>query len=134
MGDNPLRMGAWRRLRERARTLKREIYVIYLACRDPRTPWYAKAVAGVVVAYSISPLDLIPDFIPVLGFLDDAILVPLGIAVVIRLIPSDVLTECRAAALANPRRLESKTGAVVIVGVWIIAALIVARLLLDALF
>lgn len=81
-----------------ARTLKREVYALYLAYRDPRVPWYARLLAGVVVAYAFSPIDLIPDFIPVLGYLDDLLLVPLGIALVIRLIPPHVLAECRAEA------------------------------------
>jgi uncharacterized membrane protein YkvA (DUF1232 family) len=67
-------------MRDRARVLKREIYALYLVARHPRTPWYAKVLAGAVVAYALSPIDLIPDFIPVLGFLDDLIIVPLGIA------------------------------------------------------
>ena len=87
---------------ERARELRREVYALYFACRDPRTPWYAKWLVAGVVAYALSPIDLIPDFIPVLGQLDDLILVPLGIAIAIRLIPTEVLAECRAKAGAGP--------------------------------
>ena len=81
-----------------ARRLKRETYALYLAARDPRVPWYAKALAICVAGYALSPLDLIPDFIPIIGYLDDLILVPLGIALVIRLIPSEALADCRERA------------------------------------
>src|SRR3954469_24291635 len=86
------------RLKERVRHLKSETYALYLAARHPRTPWYAKLFVAGVVAYALSPIDLIPDFIPVLGVLDDLILVPLGIAAAMKMIPPDVLAECRARA------------------------------------
>ena len=73
--------------KQQARKLKKEIYVIYLACKDSRVPWYARTLAAIVVAYALSPIDLIPDIIPVIGYLDDLILVPLGIILVIRMIP-----------------------------------------------
>ena len=82
--------------KNRVRALKREVRALVLAARDPRTPWYAKWLVVGVVAYALSPVDLIPDFIPVLGQLDDLILVPLGIVIAIRLIPPQVLAECRA--------------------------------------
>ncbi len=75
--------------------LKKQVHVLYIASRDRRTPWYAKAVAGLVVAYALSPIDLIPDFIPVLGYLDDLLIVPAGIALAIKLIPKEVLAEAR---------------------------------------
>ena len=81
-----------------ARGLRREVYALFLACKDRRVPWYARLLAGAVVAYAFSPIDLIPDFIPVLGYLDDLLLIPLGIALVIRLIPAPVLADCRAEA------------------------------------
>ena len=77
------------RLRDRAKKLKTETRALYLAGRDPRTPWYARLLAAVVVAYALSPIDLIPDFIPVLGYLDDLVLVPLGIALAIKMIPAE---------------------------------------------
>jgi len=83
------------KLISQARKLRAETYALYLAYRDPRTPWYAKAWAGLVLAYAFSPLDLIPDFIPVLGYLDDLLLVPAGIALALRLIPSEVMAESR---------------------------------------
>jgi uncharacterized membrane protein YkvA (DUF1232 family) len=110
------------RLRRHARSLKRDTYAVYLACRDRRTPWYAKVFAGVVVAYALSPIDLIPDFIPVVGYLDDLILVPLGIALAVQMIPEPVLVECRATAQTAPEKpTNRKAGAVIIVS-WIVAA------------
>ena len=91
--------------KERVRKLKRESLALYLACKDPRTPWYAKALAALIVAYAFSPIDLIPDFVPVLGYLDDLILVPLGIALALRLIPEQVMSESRDQA-----RLEMGSG------------------------
>ena len=82
-----MRMRVLERLRQWARAVKRDVLVLYLAARDPRVPWYAKVVAACVVAYALSPIDLIPDFIPVLGYLDDVIIVPLGIILAMRLIP-----------------------------------------------
>lgn len=85
-------------LKQRAHALKAETYALYLAARDPQTPWYAKLLVAGIVAYALSPIDLIPDFVPVLGYLDDLILLPLGIALAIRLIPDSVLLQCRARA------------------------------------
>lgn len=89
---------AFEKWKESARRLKREVHALYLASKDRRVPWYARALAVAVVAYAFSPIDLIPDPIPVLGYLDDLILIPLGIALVIKWIPADVLQECRAQA------------------------------------
>lgn len=83
------------RLRRWARKAEVEIFALLLAYRHPDTPWYAKVVAGLVVAYALSPIDLIPDFVPLLGLLDDLILLPVGVAIAVRLIPSEVLEECR---------------------------------------
>ena len=91
-------------LKQRARHLKAETFVLYLAARDPRTPWYAKLLVAGIVAYAVSPIDLIPDFVPVLGYLDDLILIPAGIALAVKLVPDSVLTDCRA----RPRK-SSKT-------------------------
>lgn len=82
-------------LNEWARTIKRDVHALYLAARDPRTPWYAKVLAVCVAGYALSPIDLIPDFIPVVGYLDDAILVPLGILAVVKMIPPEVMAEHR---------------------------------------
>ncbi len=100
--------------------LKRETLALYLAARDPRTPWYARAVVAAVAAYALSPIDLVPDFIPVLGLLDDAVLLPLGITLALRLIPKDVIAECRARAAEAfaAGRPVSRSAALAIVAVW----------------
>ena len=112
------------RLRQRARWLKTWVRTLSLAYRDPRVPWHARAVALCVVAYAFSPIDLIPDFVPVLGYLDDLVLLPLGIALALRLIPSDVLAECRerAAAEAESPRPTNWTAATVIIAMWLVLA------------
>ena len=103
-----------------ARTLKRDTLALYLAARDPRVPWYAKAAAACVAAYALSPIDLIPDFIPLIGYLDDLILVPLGIALAIRLIPPALLEEHREhAAERIAERPVSRVGALVILAIWV---------------
>jgi uncharacterized membrane protein YkvA (DUF1232 family) len=110
------------RLSNWARLLKRDVHALYLASTDPRVPWYAKALAIFVTGYALSPIDLIPDFIPVLGYLDDVILVPAGMWLVIRLIPADVLAEKRVLAAAAQERPVSRAAAVVIATIWIAAA------------
>jgi uncharacterized membrane protein YkvA (DUF1232 family) len=112
------------RWKERARALKKEVYALYLAYRDPRTPWYAKAVAALVVAYAFSPIDLIPDPIPVLGYLDDLVLIPLGAALALRLIPPEVMADARAKTeeLLRAGKPVSWGGAVIIGAIWIILA------------
>ena len=85
-----------------AKRLRNEIYALYFAARDPRTPWYAKVLAAFIIGYALSPIDLIPDFIPVLGYLDDLIIVPAGIALLIKIIPDGVLQECREKAYSQP--------------------------------
>ena len=119
--------GTWR---GRLRALKQEAHVLLLACRDGRTPWYAKLTAAVVAAYAFSPIDLIPDFIPVLGLLDDLLLVPLGVVLVRRMVPADVLADCRSrvdAAVANEKPIFW-SAAVVIVVVWAAAAYLSYRI------
>jgi uncharacterized membrane protein YkvA (DUF1232 family) len=102
-----------------ARSLKLDLCAIYLAARDPRTPWYAKALALCVAGYALSPLDLIPDFVPVLGYLDDAVIVPLGILAVVRLIPPEILAENRAAAaVLCAQRPTSRAAGIAIALVW----------------
>ena len=120
-------------LRERARALKRDTLALYFAVRDPRTPLIAKVVAGLVVAYALSPIDLIPDFIPVLGYLDDVILVPLGILLSLKLIPGEVLDAARIKADATLERPINRVAGVIVVAIWIACALLLgwwlARLL-----
>jgi uncharacterized membrane protein YkvA (DUF1232 family) len=105
-----------------AGVLLREAHAIFLASRDPRLPWAARLLAIAVAGYALSPIDLIPDFIPVLGVLDDLIIVPLGIWLVISLIPEDVMRECRAIASAAAQRPVSKAAAIIIVALWISGA------------
>ena len=117
------------RLQSWARQLKQEIYALALAYRDPRVPWYARLVAICVVAYAFSPIDLIPDPIPLLGYLDDLILVPLGIALAVRLIPPAVLVECRARAAATAgRRPVNWVAAGVIIAIWLALAALAVTL------
>jgi uncharacterized membrane protein YkvA (DUF1232 family) len=120
MVNNPSGAAMLNRLTARARELKREAYAIYVAARDPRTPWYAKLLIFFVVAHTFSPIDLIPDFIPVLGYLDDLIITPGGLWLAVRLIPPEVMAEARAAA-ARPSAAGSvgRVGAALIVLVWI---------------
>jgi uncharacterized membrane protein YkvA (DUF1232 family) len=106
--------------KDHARGLKTEIYALIIAYRDPRTPWYAKAWALVVAAYALSPIDLIPDFIPVLGYLDDLVLLPLGIALAVKLIPAGVMTEARLTATKAEGAKIGKAGAVLVVLVWLV--------------
>jgi uncharacterized membrane protein YkvA (DUF1232 family) len=108
--------------------IKRDVYALYHAGHDPRVPWYAKALAICVAGYALSPVDLIPDFVPVLGYLDDLILVPLGILLVIKLIPPEIMAEHRASALVAQDRPVSRTAAVVIAGIWLASAVLVAWL------
>lgn len=117
-------------LRRWARLIKRDVYAVWLAARDPRTPWYVQLLALTIAAYAFSPIDLIPDFIPVLGYLDDVILLPLGILLVVRLIPADRLREYREAADRMTRRPVSRTAAVIIIAIWLACAALVVRLLL----
>ena len=109
--------------RQRAKELKAETYALYFAVRDPRVPWYAKVSALFVVAYALSPIDLIPDFIPVLGYLDDLIVLPIGIALTIKMIPALVLAECRTKAQAHiaAGSLLGWAGAAVVITIWLAA-------------
>jgi uncharacterized membrane protein YkvA (DUF1232 family) len=111
-------MGVLDRARSQAKRLKRDAYALYFVARDPRTPWYARALAAAVVAYALSPFDLIPDFVPVLGYLDDLVIVPLGIALVFRLVPRAVLAECRARAEVVADHPISRVGAAFMIAVW----------------
>jgi uncharacterized membrane protein YkvA (DUF1232 family) len=106
-------------VREWAKRLKQESIALYLAARDPRTPLFAKILAGIIVAYALSPIDLIPDFIPVLGYLDDFILLPAGIWFVLKLIPKEVMAESREKAKAISEAPMSWVGAIAIGALWI---------------
>jgi uncharacterized membrane protein YkvA (DUF1232 family) len=101
-----------------ARAIKRDVHALYLAARDPRVPWHAKALAIAVAAYALSPIDLIPDFVPVLGYVDDLIIVPTGIALVVWLIPSEIMAQHRDMAIAAQNRPVSRAAGVAIVTIW----------------
>jgi uncharacterized membrane protein YkvA (DUF1232 family) len=122
---------------ERARKLKQDVVAVALAMRDPRVPWYAKAIGAFIVAYALSPIDLIPDFIPVIGYLDDLVLVPLGLLLMLRLIPAEVLAEHRAAAAGIAERPVSYAGAAAaaVIVVWLVSLMLaiywVHRMLAD---
>ena len=112
-------MNLFERLKATATRLRRELFALYLAARDPRTPWYAKAVVACVVAYALSPIDLIPDFIPVLGYVDDLLLLPLGIYLALKIIPQQVLAESRQRAARTSDILsKNRVAAAVIVLLW----------------
>ena len=112
----------------RARQLKTEAHALYLACRDPRVPWYARLFAALALGYLFSPIDLIPDFIPVIGYLDDLVLVPLFIVIARKLIPAEVMAEHRehARATADFGRPKSWIAATAIVGLWTVTLLLIA--------
>ncbi|GAB3389986.1 YkvA family protein [Azotobacter armeniacus] len=110
-----------------ARTIKRDVHAVWLAARDPRTPWLAKVLALAVAAYAVSPIDLIPDFIPVLGYLDDLVIVPLGILLVVRLIPPQLMAEHREVAAKATERPVSRFAAGLIIALWIACAVLLAR-------
>jgi uncharacterized membrane protein YkvA (DUF1232 family) len=122
----------WDRWKQWARTIKRDAHALFLAARDPRVPWYAKALAIAVAAYALSPIDLIPDFVPVVGYLDDLIIVPAGIALVVRLIPPAIMAEHRALAVAAQDRPVSRAAAAVIVALWLTAITVTAWLISDS--
>ena len=119
------------RLADWAHALKRESLALYYAARDPRTPWYAKIIAGAIVTYALSPIDLIPDFIPVLGYLDELLLLPLGIWLALRLVPATVLADARRRAETTLERPTSRVAAVVIVLIWITGAIVLGSWLLQ---
>ena len=117
-------------MKERLRRLETEVRALALACRDPRVPWFAKALAACVVGYALSPIDLIPDPIPILGHLDDVVLIPLGLLAVRRMIPAEVLAECRerARGMASEKRAAGGRAAIAIVTIWallLVAAIVV---------
>jgi uncharacterized membrane protein YkvA (DUF1232 family) len=115
-------------LRERARHLKAETFALYLAARHTGTPWYAKLMVAAIVAYALSPIDLIPDFVPILGYLDDLVLIPLGVTLAVKMIPPAIMSECRARAqevIANNKPV-SRVAGVVIVLIWLTLVVLLA--------
>jgi uncharacterized membrane protein YkvA (DUF1232 family) len=127
-------MSAIENLKARARQLKAEVLALYLAARHPATPWYAKVIIAATVAYALSPIDLIPDFIPVLGLLDDLVVLPLGIAIAVKMVPAEVMAECRERALRQPPdgSRAGRFGAAVVVLLWLTLAVVAAIWARDA--
>ncbi len=121
---------SWKR---KAKELKVQVYALYLAYKDPRVPRYAKIFAACVVGYAFSPIDLIPDPIPVLGYLDDLVIVPLGVALAVKMIPADVLAECQEQAreLVKQGKPVNKVAAAIIIGIWILMAALVIYIMID---
>jgi uncharacterized membrane protein YkvA (DUF1232 family) len=124
MPEYRTRIDAWK---IRVRALQKEAYALYLAVRDPRVPWYAKLLIGLVVAHTFSPIDLIPDFIPVLGILDDLLIVPLGIALALKLTPPEVMVDARLQAedFIRQRKPVSRAGALIVIAIWVIVIAVV---------
>lgn len=108
------------RLKGWARAIRRDVIALWLAARDPRVPWYAKFLAATVAAYALSPIDLIPDFIPVLGYLDDLIIVPFGIVAAVKLIPAPIMEELRIKAL-DYKKPKSTAGLIAVIVIWLTA-------------
>jgi uncharacterized membrane protein YkvA (DUF1232 family) len=122
MNDSRNATGILARLRRWARAVKQDVVALYIAARDPRVPWYVKLAAAAIAAYALSPIDPIPDFIPVLGYLDELIVLPIAIALVIRMIPGPLMAEFRTEAQRRSERPVSRVAAAVIIGLWIAAA------------
>jgi uncharacterized membrane protein YkvA (DUF1232 family) len=121
----------WTALKRQLRRLKRETWALYFAYRDPRCPWYARVLAALVVAYAFSPIDLIPDFIPVLGYLDDLLIVPLGVYLVCKMIPAQVLVDARVKSAALEDKPTNYPAAVAIVLIWLLVLYLVLRVILN---
>ena len=109
-------METWK---QRAQGLKREVSGMYFACHDPRVPWYAKVLAAGIVGYAFSPIDLIPDFIPVVGYLDDLVIIPLGVMAVRAMIPGAILAECRERASRLEGKPRNWVAAAIILMIWL---------------
>lgn len=121
--------------KQRVKLLKNEVKSLYIAYNDPRVPWYAKAFMAGVIGYAISPIDLIPDFIPVLGYLDDLIIVPAGIYLAIKMIPKGIMNECREKAASNPFSDRAKwVIAGIIISIWILIIFLVVKFIWQAFF
>ena len=120
----------------KSKQLRTEIVALYLASKHPRTPWYAKVLAALIIGYALSPIDLIPDFIPVVGYLDDLIIIPAGIALLVKIIPGDVLEECRLKAQSDlpSRKSKHRVAAILIVLIWLLVLYLALSLIWPLVF
>ncbi len=128
-------MGILTSFQQKAKALKTETYTVYFALRNPKVPWYAKAFIALVIGYAMSPIDLIPDFIPVLGYVDDLVIVPAGIFLALKMIPGEVLQECREKAKSE--RIGGKTkwiGILIIVLIWLLIVYFLVSFMLRIVF
>jgi len=127
---NILEMGK-RGWKTRSKQLRSEVYALYLASKHPRTPWYAKAFAVLIIGYALSPIDLIPDFIPVVGYVDDLIIVPIGISLLIKMIPKEIMEDCRERARSQSigKKRRSWAAALIIVLIWLLVIYIILKIL-----
>jgi len=118
-------------LKGKMKQLKREVYALYLASKDPRTPWYAKVLAALIIGYALSPIDLIPDFIPVLGYLDDLVIIPAGIVLLLKMIPKEVMEESRqkARSLSEKKTPRNWIAGLIIVLIWVLAIYVVIKII-----
>ncbi len=122
-------------MKQRAVGLRTEVYALYFAYKDPRVPWYAKVLMVAVVGYALSPIDLIPDFIPVLGYVDDLIIVPVGVSLALKMIPREVIEECREKAKSEPISGKAKwIAALFIISVWLFVIYLLVRLIRQIAF
>ena len=121
---------AFERWKQKSRQIKIEIYALYIAYRDPRVPWYAKAFVALVVGYAFSPIDLIPDFIPVLGYLDDLVLIPLGVFIALKMVPEKVMEDCRTRSkeVMSEKKPINRAAAIVIILIWLMLSVITIAL------
>ncbi|WEX89522.1 DUF1232 domain-containing protein [Sinorhizobium garamanticum] len=119
------------RTKKWAKGVKRDVVVLWMAARDRRVPWYAKLAAGAVAAYALSPVDLIPDFVPVLGYLDDLVIVPIGIVAALKLIPADVLTDLRIEAAKRTERPVSRAGMIAVISTWVLLAAVIVWMVIG---
>jgi len=122
---------AFERWKQQAKKLKREVYALYFACRDPRVSWYAKFFIACIVAYAFSPIDLIPDFIPVAGYLDDLVIIPLGVTLALKMIPGYILDESREKAEALQGKPKNWAAAAVFIAIWIAFAIILVNYIIH---
>lgn len=126
--------GILERLKDKARIIKRELMALYYAYKHPKVPWFAKAFTALIIGYALSPIDLVPDFIPILGYLDDLILIPIGITIAVKMIPREVMEECRRNAAGIDKNSLGKSwiaGGIIII-IWIALIIVLIRPLIKA--